>query len=229
MPDGYFAIGSTLAGLTNIEATAPTAIFHALSQRIPLQGPVARRTLDNAVQRNGSIDVPLACDSMKLSDLDALILAHWSDYTTASATLFISWLDETARNGAAHYSPFSCELERPVEGQHYQVSANGYWARDVQIPAYNLVRQENIENATATITTSERYNESDTTGGAVVLTLPAANTVNANTVFSFVKTGGGNTLTLDGNGAEEIDGSTTLVVTGRVNIVSDGVSAWSSI
>lgn len=225
MPDDYFAIGTTLANMTNVEATATTAQFHCVPDGlIPLLGPIDRRTLDNAVQRNGAIDVELRCDSMLLSDLDTLILAVWGAYTTASYTGFISWLDITARIGAANYSPFACELGFPT-----WVSNQGVWAQEVVIPALNCVHQVNTENSTTTITTSERYNESDTTGGAVTLTLPAANAVTANTVYSFVKTGGGNTLTVSRAGADTIDGTTSITVTGRTNIVSDAVSAWTSI
>ena len=231
MPDFYFAIGATLAGLTNVEVTitdAPNLIPDGL---IPLLGPVRRRTLDSAIQRNGAIDVPLRFDQMRLSDLDTLITTYWTNYTTASVSGFVSWLDETARGGVNNYSPFSCELERPIVGENFQLH-DGIWAvGPVEIPALNLVHQVNTEDSTTTITTSERYNESDTTAGNVTLTLPAAASYNPNTVVSFVKTVAANSLILDGDGVEEIDSATTKTITAvsRTNIVSDGVSAWTSI
>ena len=231
MPEDYFAIGASLAALANVETILTTTLApHVLPDGlIPLMGPVRRRTLDNAVQRNGAVDVSLRWDQMRKSEFDTLVTTYWGNYTTASTTGFISWLDETAYIGANNYSPFSCELERPYIGDHWQTN-NGVWmVGPVTIPALNCVHQVNTENSTTTVTTSERYNESDTTGGAVTLTLPAAAAVTANTVYSFVKTGGGNALTLDGDTAETIDGNATLVVTGRANIISDGVSAWTSI
>lgn len=224
MPFNYFALGTSLATLANLEAIlTDEPPPHVLEGgRIPLLGPIRRRTLGQTVQRNGVIDVPIRFDVLHWSNLDSLITTYFG-YTSGYAALYATWLAEDG-----YYYPYAVTLERPYEGEQYRL-VDSVNARDITIPAFDWVRQVNTENSTTTITTSERYTESDTTGGAVVLTLPAAAAVEPNTLFGFSKTGGANALTLDGDGSEEINGNTTLVVTGRVDIQSDGVSAWTSI
>ena len=228
MPENYFAIGTTLANLQNIEAVINYPPHVLPGMRIPLLGPIRQRTLDHSVQRNGSIDVPIQFDVLSGSDLNTFILEYWGDYLTASVSLFASWLDETAYRGQNNYSPFSVELERPVIGEHYQ-DTNGTWRQQIIVPGLNWTLQSNTENSTTTLTTSQRYVLGDTTAGAIDWTLPAANAVNADTVFSGIKSGGGNTLQFLRAGSDTIDGSTSLAITGRTNIISNGVDAWSTI
>lgn len=223
MPEAYFAIGTTLANMVNLE-TLITYPPHVLpGARIPLLGPVTRRTLNNAIQRNGSIDVPILIDALIESDLDTLITTEWGGYTVASAALYASWLDETG-----HYSPFAVTLERPIVGEHYQ-DVNKRWRQQITINGYGWTLQTNTENSSTTLLTSERYTESNTSGGAVVLTLPAASAVTPNTVYSAKKIAGGNALSFARAGSDTINGGTSLTVTTRTNIVSNGVSAWTSI
>jgi hypothetical protein len=66
----------------------------------------------------------------------------------------------------------------------------------------------------------------DTTGGSITINLPAANT--ALVPLTYKKIAAANTLTIDPNGAETIDGSATAVITEvytGVTLVSDG-SNW---
>lgn len=225
MPYCYFAIGTTLANMANLEITLPNEPPPTVldGRRIPLLGPAAQRTLDQSVHRHGAVNVPVRIDVMRQTSLDTFITTYFSNYLTASAALYASWLDETG-----HYSPFSVTLERPYEGVHYRV-VDGVNVRDLEIPGYKWTLQTNTENSSTTITTSERYTESDTTAGAVVLTLPAANAVTPYTIYSAKKTGGGNALSFTRAGSDTIDGGTSLTITTREDIYSDGVSAWFSL
>lgn len=223
----YFALGTTLANLTNIETTVSTTPAHVLpANRVPLAGPIRRVTLDRKVQRTGSIDVALQWDIMKTSELDALIRAYWTDYTTITVSLYVTAIDETG-----YYSPFSVNLERPYQGDNYNLD-NGTWARNITANGLNWVLQSATKNSNATITTGERLVYGDTSSSNVTLTLPAANAPNANTVFSFQKTSASNTLTIQRAGADTLAGGTSIALTAnnaRIDIVSDGVSAWSRV
>lgn len=65
----------------------------------------------------------------------------------------------------------------------------------------------------------------DTTSGAVTITLMPAADVEGQE-YTIKKVAGGNTLTIDGDGSEEIDGSTTKTVTAATTIHSDGTEWW---
>lgn len=220
----YFAIGTSLAALTNVENIISQAPHVLNNQRVKLLGPLRRQTLDWKTHRHGNISGVLQWgEDVLIADIDTLVTTYWGDYLTANASLYISWLDEEN-----HYSPFYCEAERPEEGTHYQ-NFNGYKGQNLAIPISGVVRQVDTENSTTTLTTSERLVESDTTSGAVDLTLAAASSYNANTVVSVVKSGGGNTLRILPDGSDTINGGSSVTVTSRTDIVSDGVSAWTSI
>ena len=72
----------------------------------------------------------------------------------------------------------------------------------------------------------------DTSGGVITINLPALSGVTAGTEIRVKLKTAGNTLTLDGNSAETIDGSTTYTLTVQnqaVTLVSDGSSNWEVI
>lgn len=74
-------------------------------------------------------------------------------------------------------------------------------------PEYLEKIVEKDANYTATI--YDRVIKGDTSGGAFTITLPAASTATG-LVLTFIRTGAGvNALTIDGNGAETIDGAAT--------------------
>jgi len=79
-----------------------------------------------------------------------------------------------------------------------------------------------------TLTGSDDTVLADASGGAFTLTLPSASTVTGR-VYHIKKTdSSGNAVTIDGNGAETIDGETSLDISFQyvsVTIVSDG-SNW---
>ena len=72
----------------------------------------------------------------------------------------------------------------------------------------------------------------DTSGGAITINLPALAGGNAGKEIRVKLKTAGNTLTLDGNASETIDGSTTYTLTVQnqaVTLVSDGSSNWEVI
>jgi hypothetical protein len=72
----------------------------------------------------------------------------------------------------------------------------------------------------------------DTSGGAITINLPALSGVTAGTEIRVKLKTAGNTLTLDGNLSETIDGSITYTLTVQnqaVTLVSDGSSNWEVI
>lgn len=71
----------------------------------------------------------------------------------------------------------------------------------------------------------------DTSGGAITITLPPAAENESHCYYIKDTDGGGNAVTIDGNGSETIDGSTTLVLAtakGTAKLICDG-SAWHRI
>lgn len=79
-----------------------------------------------------------------------------------------------------------------------------------------------------TLTTSDDVVLVDASGGNRTITLPAVSGI-AGTVYEVKKIdSSGNTVTLDGNGSETIDGQTTQVITAQytsITVITDG-SAW---
>jgi hypothetical protein len=175
MPDCYFALGTTLAALANVETITEYAPHVLPTQVIPLQGPAARRVLSGAVVRAGAVTMPMQWDVMKLSALRTLLTTYWS-YTTASANLYASWLDETG-----NYSPFAVTVSRPYPGDDYQIN-DQTWARQISLTAYNWTLQSVTKTSAYTVTTSDRLVYANTTSGSITLTLPAAIAVASLTV-----------------------------------------------
>ena len=72
----------------------------------------------------------------------------------------------------------------------------------------------------------------NTSGGTITINLPALAGGNAGKEIRVKLKTAGNTLTLDGNASETIDGSTTYTLTVQnqaVTLVSDGSSNWEVI
>lgn len=79
----------------------------------------------------------------------------------------------------------------------------------------------------STLNNAQNVVKGNTSGGDVTLSLPAASDA-TNRIYTFIKTSGANTLTIDGDGAETINGNATLAYTNqyaRLTIVSNG-SEW---
>lgn len=71
----------------------------------------------------------------------------------------------------------------------------------------------------------------DASGGDITLTLPPASTSNGIVYFVKKTESGAHTVTIDGDGSEEIDGATTHTLSGgslgSVTLVCDGMAWWT--
>jgi len=226
MPQTYYAIGTTLANMVNIESTYSIIPNSLQENTIPLMAPTLRRLSSGAAVRNGKVSLPLAFSYMEKTLFNAFVYGVFGDFITASTQVYISAIDETNA-----YSAFLVELDRAYPAQTMQNVNSTYW-QEISFPAFGWTLQSQTVTASETITTSDRLTYADTSSGTVTLTLPAAASVTANTVYSFQKTSASNTLTIDGDSSETIDGQTTQDLTAlnaRFDIVSDGVDSWSSV
>jgi hypothetical protein len=221
MPDSYFAIGTTLANMVNIETVIPHAPHVLPGAYIPFMGPVKRRVASGASQRNGSINVPIQIDIARHADLTTLVNTYWGDWETSSADLYVSWLMEDG-----FWAPFNVRLDRPYIGQDYE-HANKRYLQRLIIPGNKWTIQTTAWSSSDTITTADRRNEVDTSGGDVTLDLFAAADVEPDTIYSFVVSVAGNSIILDGDSSETIDGMATQSTTTRLDIISNGVDAWT--
>lgn len=228
MPEYYYAIGATLASMTNIEDTyGATFIANSREQnRIPLLAPVKRRLMSDASVRNGKVNRPLAFSFLSQSNFRSFVYGVWGSWTTSSIQRYVTAIDERG-----YYSAFLVTLDRPYDSDDYSM-VNSMWNRDILIPCFNWVLQSTTLTASDTITTGDRMTYCDTSGGTISVTLPSAVSTIANTVYSFEKTSASNNMIIDADGADTIDGAATANFTAigaRLDIVSDGSGAWTSV
>ncbi len=221
MAQTYFSIGSTLAGLTNIESTYGLIANVLPDARIPLTGGIRRRSLAGVSRADGFINGVLRVDFAAQSELDSFVYAIFGGYTTVSAAKYMSLIDETG-----HYSSFYGYIDKPSSS----VVSGGY-LRNIEFQLAALTLQTVTKTSNYTVTTADHLVYANTSSGNITLTLPAVAGVAQNVVYSAVRTSGSNTLTLDGNASETIDGAATLAVTAnnaRVDLVYNG-SQWVTI
>lgn len=229
MTRAYFAFGTTLANMVNVEnyVTHPPHVLPRFGGLpMPLQGGVGRRVLSGKLRRSGYASGRWMFSDFEddYDDLNALLLALYGDFTTSSRELYISTLDSSN-----HYSPFLCHVDCPYIGQSHDLFNDHPTA--VGFDLIGGVLQALTKSANYTVTTSDHHISVDTSGGSRTMSLPALSGVNQNVVYSFVKTSASNNLVLDPNSSETIDGASTKTVTAlnaRVDIVSNGTQ-WVSI
>ncbi len=93
--------------------------------------------------------------------------------------------------------------------------------------AARLIAEREISGATTLSATTDHVVLCETTGGTFTVTLPAV-AGNAGLTYE-IKNIGTNTLTIDGNGAETIDGALTAVLSSQydsITLVCDGTEWW---
>lgn len=222
----YFALGTTLASMSNIE-TIVTIPAHILEDgAAALSGSVATRVGSGVSRRDGYIFHNWRLDLAYRTEFNALIKAlTGAHFTAQSRSLYISTIDETG-----HYSPFLCVVDKPYPQEHYRLR-NGGFIDALVVPFARLRLQSVTKTANYSITTADRLVYGNTASGNITLTLPAAASVVANTVYSIEKTAAANTLTIDGNGSETVNGAANVTLTAvdsRYDLISDG-TAWTSV
>jgi hypothetical protein len=104
------------------------------------------------------------------------------------------------------------------------VYENGAW---VKMTTSGPIYPQTITRTTGTHAATDRqFILCDTSGGNITLNLPAAAS-STNAQISIKKTDAANTVTIDGNGAETIDGAATAVLSSQwemISIICDGTS-----
>ena len=222
----YFAFGTTLANMTNVETVIAEPPNEFIAGRIPLLRPVAQRELDSSVVRNGKINSVLTIEALTHAERVALNTFLFGSQSLAYKRLYMS-----ARDEFGFFSPFYVSVQRPYEGQDYKLPESGVYVRDVTIPLWDCQWQITTINSSGSVTTSQHYVQSNTSGGSVTLDLPALAGVVENVVYSFEKMASANSLVLNPDGSETIDGASTKTLTAngsRVDIVKSG-SAWVTV
>lgn len=218
----YYAIGSTLAGMVNMSTYfryPPKSVRSA--QPAPLLGGVRRRSLAGLGRADGHINSNLVLDFASQSEYETFVYAVFGSFTTLSVARYFTLFDTSG-----HFSPYYGYIEQPTINWETSDALT-----NVVFPLANLVFQSVTKTGNYTVTTADHLVYANTAGGNITLTLPAVAGVAQNVVYSAVKTSASNTLTLDGNSAETIDGAATLAVTAnnaRVDLVYNG-SQWVTI
>ncbi|MFN8452032.1 MAG: hypothetical protein U0521_26420 [Anaerolineae bacterium] len=226
MTISYFAFATTLAGLTNAETVLHVPPQVMEGGRIPCLRPSKARGLDSSVVRNGKINVPLRLDALTEEERIAFNTFLFGSQSVAGKQLYASALDEFR-----FFSPYAVYVDRPYEGQDYRLVPGGAWVRDLVLPCSNWTLQTATINSSGAVTTSQHYVQSNTSSGSVTLDLPALSGVIENVVYSFHKTHASNSLVLDPNSSETIDGASTKTLTAngaRVDIIKSG-SGWVTV
>lgn len=217
----YYAVGSTLAGLVNVETYTELPPRAVDGNAIPLLGNVRRRALSGRPRSSGWINGVLLFEGMTRDAYRAFVYAVFGGFDVSGVQRYFTLFDET---GA--FSPFQGYIERATPTYGDDSTLLG-----VAFPLSKLVLQSVTKTANYTVTTADHLVYADTTGGNITLTLPALAGVTQNVVYSFQKTAAANTLTLDADGSETIENAATLALTAqhaRVDLVSNG-SQWLTI
>lgn len=187
--------------------------------RVRLTSGNRRKNANGAFREDGHLNAELVIDMVDRSGLDTLVYAVIGGWTTPSVERAVSLIDEQG-----YYSPFLAHVGKPT----LTAPIGGYWRTQVVFPLSNLRLQSTTKTANYTVTADDRLIYCNTGSGSITLALPAANSVQTYSIYSAVKTAAANTLTLDPNSTELIEGASTYAVTAqyaRVDFYSDG-SAW---
>lgn len=132
MPDYNFCIsaGHDVASPTNIETLftdtdAPSVLPDGL---VPYLGDVKTRAGSGKARRDGNVIRKWRWPSMLHDDYNALVMAVWGNFTTASAAATIITIDETRR-----YAKFNVYADKPHHGENFVSATGGYYIADVEM------------------------------------------------------------------------------------------------
>lgn len=217
----YYAVGSTLAGLVNVETYTEFPPRAVDGNAIPLLGGVRRRALSGRPRASGWINGVLLFEGMTRDAYRAFVYAVFGGFDVTGVQRYFTLFDES---GA--FSPFQGYIERATPTYGDDSTLLG-----VAFPLSKLVLQSVTKTANYTVGLGDHLVYGDTTSGNVTLTLPALSGVTQNVVYSFQKTAAANSLVIDGNGSETVNGNANVTLTAqhaRVDLVSNG-SQWLTI
>lgn len=225
IPLSYFAIGSALSNLVNVETIVPTTP-HILpdygGRPMATQGMTLQRAANGYGRRNGALTgawrFNVMADYAKYRTLKA--------YLNRAAAMYIITLDEDN-----HWSPYLCYLDAPFMGD--SVNTKNGIPFDITVNQFGGVLQYDVYSANHTVTVDEHLILCYSQTAAFTLTLPAISSAPTYVPYRLVN-GGAYTVTIDGDGSETIDGNATKTLTGT-NLLTDGnmeaadTSAWTAI
>ncbi len=131
MTDFSFAIsaGHGVSSPTSVESIITYAPHILPDQWVPYLGNNKRRMGSGASRRDGLIEREWRWDFMSVTDLNALIMAVWGNFTTASVAATIITLDETGR-----YARFNVYADKPHPQEDYAIVPGGVNVNDVAMP-----------------------------------------------------------------------------------------------
>lgn len=227
MTEVYYAAGSTLANMANLEVTVSSPFTPLDNGRIPLLGPTSTRLGDSFLRRDGKVNSAIVSDDATDTERKALNVALFTDQVTPCAELYMTLLSDDG-----FWSPFLVVVDRPYEMQNYVPINETYYRNGLVLPLNWCRLQSVTKTGNYTATTSDRLIYVDTSSGNVTITLFAASAAVANTAYSFVKTVATNSLIIARAGSDLIDGATSKTLTAknaRADLYSDHVSTFTSV
>ena len=218
------AIANNLSDLNNV-ATARTNLGLGTSSTLDVG-----TSANNVVQLDGSSRLP-AVDGSQLTNITA------TDSTKLAIANNLSDLNNagTARTNLGLGTSATLDTGT-ANGNVVVLDATGLPAVDgSQLTGIQpgVMTYTSIATGDSPVTGAlATHYSADTSGGAITINLPALAGGNAGKEIRVKLKTAGNTLTLDGNSSETIDGSTTYTLTVQnqaVTLVSDGSSNWEVI
>jgi len=156
----------------------------------------------------GSLDTNTTLEIDSPSSSKTLARADVPNDLAAAVVAIQTELGTTPSGTATDVKTF-LQVEHETNGKHWVVSSKA-------------------ANFTVASTDTWTFYKCDTSSASITATLPSASSAGSGFVLGFTKTSGSNSLILDGNASETIDGSTTLTKTGANQgfwIICDG-SNW---
>jgi hypothetical protein len=229
MTEGLWCIGTTLAGLVNIETLTGGISPHIFDGGlIPLLAPVRTMTGSGGARFDGFIQSGLHFDVLTRPQFNALIVGIFGGWAVGEVERYIIAKDESEA-----FSPFLVKVIRPLprtrDGQgDYDLIDGGYGdVQNLRIPLNYCRLQSVTKSANATLTTSERLVYANSGSGSITQTLPLAAAVAANTPVRIEKTAAANNVVVQKQGSDVFAGATLTALAETITLVSDGVSRWS--
>lgn len=220
----FAGIGTTQAGIANVETTYNVNPPY-MNPPASLSGAL-RSGLASGGTRDDGFVTPFPWIfygvSVDIARMNAQVVGG---ILATSKQVYVSTIDEMG-----YYSVYLAYWNKP-QSTEYTTEARGYIKMAYPVTFTGGALQYVTKSSNATLTASERLAFVDSSGGNVTITLPAANTIQANTIVSVARTSASNTVTVQRGGSDSLDGGTSTTISGiyaRKDFISDGTSAWTT-
>lgn len=157
--------------------------------------------------------------------LSALVAADITDFDTEvsnNTSVTTNTAKVSADGSIDTHSDVDTTTSAPNTGEHLE------WDGSNWVPAAAAtVDWTYVDKATTYTAVVNDFIDADSSGGAFTITLPTAASISGKRIAIRKTDSGNNGITIDGNGSETIDGSTTIIIYGQyhaVYLVSDGTN-----